>query len=473
MKKTIWNLVYIAGMLLICLIPFLFIGSAGMEKSAESSQITKMPVLKEKSTWNKNYLKEMGDWFEENFAFRQELISANARLLSDVFGVSATDKVITGTDGWLYYSSTLKDYKGQDVLSDRGAFNIARTVALMQKKATERGSKFVFTIPPNKNTLYDTNMPYYEKKTGNSSNLKKVTVQLKKQKVNYVDLYQLFKKQKEVLYLKRDSHWNHKGALIAYNALMDAADWPHNQYENVTPVVKKDYMGDLSRMVYPKLAEPEENQYYPKIFDYEYLGKSKDVEDSEIFTVGESGTGSLLMYRDSFGNTLLPLMAGEFGKAKFSKLTPYYLDDEMEECKPDVVVVEKVERHLETLGTKPPVMESPSVKVTGTIKKQETKTTFQSGKIDGDMYMAMGVIDSRYMKQDSLIYVKLTGKNHKSRTYEAFPVSIRTEKQSTDNGYQLYIKAGNIPEGSVKTEILVKNGKNVTLVKEQQSVWKK
>lgn len=473
MKKIKWKMIYIAGMLLICFAPLLFIKSAGMEKAAENDQVTKLPVIHEKGIWNQNYLKEMGEWFEKNFAFRQELISVNARLLSDVLGVSATEKVITGTDGWLYYSSTLEDYKGENVLSDRGAFNIARTIALIQKKVEKQGSKFVFVIPPNKNTLYNKNMPYYVKKAGETSNLKKVSEQLKKQKVNYADLYEMFKKEKETLYLKRDSHWNNKGAVLAYNAIMDAAKWPHNRYQGIKPIVKKDNMGDLSRMLYPKLAEPEENQYYPQIFSYDYIGSAKDVEDSEIITMGSCGTGSLLMYRDSFGNTLLPLMAGEFGTAKFSKLVPYYLDEEMEERKPDVVVVEKVERHIKSLGTQPPIMESSEEKVSDDVEKKNTKTTIRSGRIGNNMYMLMGELDQRYVNTNSLIYVKITDKNQKSKVYEAFPVTIETKKKSTDYGYQMYLKDESVPKGEIQTEIFVKNGHKIISVKEQQSVWKK
>lgn len=472
MKKNHWNLIYITVVLFLCLLPFLFIGVAGKEQSGESKRMMRMPKIYEKGTWKKDYFKNMGSWFEENFAFRQEMVSANARILSDIFGVSATEKVVTGTDGWLYYSSTLNDYKGEKVLSDRGIFNIARTVALMQKRVEQDGKHFVFTVPPNKNTLYDKNMPYYEKKTGISSNLKKLTKELKSQKVNYVDLYKLFHSQKEVLYLKRDSHWNNKGAVLAYNAIMDAAKWPHNRYKNVKVKVRKDNIGDLARMLYPKMVKPEKNQYYPQIFPYHYIGKGQDVEDSDISTISENGSGSLLMYRDSFGNTLLPFMAGEFSKAKFSKLVPYYLDQEIEECDPDVVVVEKVERHLNTMGMQPPMMESLKVKTGNHVIKKQSFTTFREGKI-GNMYMAMGQLDTRYTRKDTRIYLKITGKNKKSKTYEAFPVSMQNKKKSTDYGYQLYLNEESVPSGSVKTEILLKNGKQLLAVKTDQSVWKK
>lgn len=443
-----------------------------MEKSTENKKV-QLPKLQKNGRWNQSYLQDMGKWFEQNFAFRQELVSVNGRLLADVFHVSATKKITTGTDGWLYYSATLDDYKGENQLSDRGVFNIARTVALMQKKSEEKGCKFVFTVPPNKNTLYGQNMPYYEKKSGETTNLKRLGEALKAQKVHYVDLYQLFQQQKEVLYLKRDSHWNQKGAVLAYNAILDSVGWPHNQYKQVKPEVRKDNIGDLSKMLYPETATPEKNQYYPEIFSYDYLGKAKDVEDSEVSTIGYEGTGSLLMYRDSFGNTLLPLMAGEFGKSYFSKLVPYYLDEEIEKCKPDVVVVERVERHLNRLAVQPPVMEAPKAAIKGKIAEKNTDTTFQYAPMNETMYMAMGTIDRKYMNQDSLIYLKLTDEKGKSQTYEAFPITIDSKEKSTDYGYQIYLNDTSIPKGKITIEIFVKSGNFVTSVKTVKQDWRK
>lgn len=473
MEKKKWKFAYIVLFVFFCMVPFLFLGIAGMQESTENKSKKQFPHIYSEKKWNVDYLADMGEWFQENFAFRQEMVSANAKMLSDVFQVSATKKITVGSDGWLYYSATLDDYKGKSQLSDRGIFNLSRTVALMQRRAEENGAKFVFTVPPNKNTLYGEHMPYYEKKTGKTTNLERLSDALKKQKVHYVDLYQTFKDQKETLYLKRDSHWNQKGAVLAYHTILKSVKWPHNEYKNIVPEKRKDYIGDLAKMLYPKVAEPEVNQYYPEIFSYDYLGKSESVEDSEISTIGYSGTGSLLMYRDSFGNTLLPLMSGEFGKAYYSKLVPYYLDDELKKCKPDVVVVEKVERHLNSLAAQPPVMRAPEVKVKEKVQSQLTETTFQAAKMDNSLYMAMGTIDETYMKEDTLIFVKVTGSDKKSKIYEAFPVTIQSKKNSTDYGYLLYLDDASVPKGKVKTEVLVKNNDSVMRVKTDISKWRK
>ena len=58
-----------------------------------------------------------------------------------IFQVSTASGVIQGTDGWLYYKDSLDDYLGINQLSDRGLFNVAHTLSMMQKNFTARGKK--------------------------------------------------------------------------------------------------------------------------------------------------------------------------------------------------------------------------------------------------------------------------------------------------------------------------------------------
>ena len=98
-------------------------------------------------------------------------------------------------------------------------FNAVSNIKAMEKYVEGKGKKFVLTIAPNKNTLYPENMPNNYKKVSEKNNLSKLEKVLKKEKINYVDLKSVFKNEDEVLYLKRDSHWNNKGALLAYNSI--------------------------------------------------------------------------------------------------------------------------------------------------------------------------------------------------------------------------------------------------------------
>ena len=68
-----------------------------------------------------------------------------------------------------------------------------------------------------------------------------------------------------------------------------------------------------------------------------------------------------MMFRDSFGNTLLPYMANAFEEGFFSKNIPYNIASYMQDKEPDVVVVEKVQRNIKEFATDPAVFQGPEV----------------------------------------------------------------------------------------------------------------
>jgi hypothetical protein len=71
-------------------------------------------------------------------------------------------------------------------------------------------------------------MPYYyklrESEQNNRDGLKEL---LEEAGAEYCDLFELFENENEILYHKQDSHWNNKGALMVYNAVLSALEKDH------------------------------------------------------------------------------------------------------------------------------------------------------------------------------------------------------------------------------------------------------
>lgn len=331
--------------------------------TSENKKLAELPKLVTEDGFNLGYMSGLGDYFNDRFAFRNEMVSANAAISSAVLNTSTVDDVIKGENGWLYYSATLDDYRHDNSVSERMLYNMAHNVRLMQDYVESQGRTFVFTIAPNKNSLYGDNMPErYAVTVSELSDAERLVPYLEAEGVNYVDLFELFRQQDEILYYQRDSHWNNKGAVMVYNALLNYAGIEHNSYEDQEPEMVNDYYGDLGRMLYANIARPEQDYKYREVFPYATLNPEATVEDNIVETINPSATWRLLMYRDSFGNTLLPYMASEFSEGYFSKVVPYPVTSDMESTDADVVIAEKVERHLPTLAQVVPVMEAVVVK---------------------------------------------------------------------------------------------------------------
>ena len=72
----------------------------------------------------------------------------------------------------------------------------------MQAYCEARGARFVFTIAPNKNSLYPEHMPARYLQSDSLGNYELVAKYLQEYGVNYADLFTFLSEQDEVLYLQ-------------------------------------------------------------------------------------------------------------------------------------------------------------------------------------------------------------------------------------------------------------------------------
>ena len=355
MKKG--YIAYIALIIIALMVPFVGMSFWMTTETTENKEMSRWPQLIEDGNYNTDYLEEAGTYFEEHMAFRLQMLTANSAIWGKIFHTSTTDQVIVGEDDWLYYGGTANDYTGRDLLSDRELYNIVYNLSLVQEFMEKNGSQFLLAVVPNKNTLYGDHMPYYYQ-PGTDSNLDRLNKLLEQNNIHFIDLKEAFQNEEEVLYFKRDSHWNNKGAVLAYNEILDYLGKDHETYLNVPYEVRTDHVGDIDEILYPLAAEKEEDFYYEKDWEYQYVNDVTDNMEAWIETVNAQKEGSLLMYRDSFGESILPFLAEEYGNAYFSRLVPYNFGNIIQ-YHPDVVIIERVERNISALATEIPIMEAP------------------------------------------------------------------------------------------------------------------
>ena len=456
MKKG--KLIYCILFFAICLCPSLGMLVTKQETSSENRQLSEFPSPKtEEGKINVEWLSQAGDYFQEHFAFRNELVTGNALLHGRLLETSTADGVIQGKNGWLYYKDSLNDYLGQDLLSDRSLFNIAHMLSMTQQALEEKGVNFLFTIAPNKNSLYGDNMPYYDKlKVSDQTNRENLESWLTTEKVAYADLYQALMEEDEVLYHARDSHWNNKGAALAADVLMDALGKNHDSYEGESYTVRRDYTGDLDTMLYPLASTADDEIYYDKETTYATVEEIQSNFDPRITTVNPVKEGSLVMYRDSFGNALLPYMADAYANAYFSRGIPYQLMD-VETHSADTVIIERAERFLPEMSQFPPVLTAKEISLT-----EDQELQGSDGAVDvkikpqGMTAQLSGRIKEGLLDTDSRIYLKVNGS-----VYEAFPMDVKVEEDLDDNGFCLYLPSELVAADGNDVEILIEKDNKI------------
>ena len=115
MKKTFLS-IFIGAFLVICLIPLVCMLFAKSDEPVGNETRVSLPGWKtEDGRVNTEILGEFGNWFEHHFAFRPQLITADAKIQKTVFQVSNTPE---RTDGciiprpWTIISEEIRSLRG-------------------------------------------------------------------------------------------------------------------------------------------------------------------------------------------------------------------------------------------------------------------------------------------------------------------------------------------------------------------------
>ena len=335
--KKIWSYLYIFAALLLLLTPSLGLALFGASGEAANEHLSPPPSLRTREGGiNPRVLNESADYLADHFALRQELVTLWGAL-NATLGSSAQEQVILGREGWLYYAPTLPDYTGQ-ALSDGELEAIARRLAELQTEAESRGAVFLFTVAPNKNSLYPAHMPAAYPSRHGEGNLERLLPWLEAYGVRYVDLFAL-----NLPYYRTDSHWTAEGAARAADALL-AALGRESAYAAAPFTEGAPRRGDLYEMLYPAREGAEPEILYGGALRFTHLNDPKDGSAITIRTQGGE-SGRLYCWRDSFGIALYPYLADAFAEVVFSRSTDYVLP----EGSYDAVILEIAERNLPNL----------------------------------------------------------------------------------------------------------------------------
>ena len=188
-------------------------------------------------------------------------------------------------------------------------------------------------------------------------------------------------------------------------------------------------------MLMPAWRRPDTQAYFNTVRGFSYKGNFRSTDDPIIETQG-GGEGSLLLFRDSFGVALYPLMAGDFAEAYISRAVPYRLDL-LTAAPRDAVVIEIAERNLRNLLYEAPVIPAPKRNApegATEIRPADIKTEVVRGLTHitgstGDFY---GAVYLRIEASDGTFY------------FEACP---QLDADSSTWGFSAYI---GIPSDSIK-----------------------
>ena len=292
-----------------------------------------------------------GDWLSpdreervtEGMTFRSEMIRLHARLCR-LLGMSGSDQVALGRDGFYFMASTLPTSEGESAPSDDQIDAVARQLKRWQEDLQARGIAMIFLCAPNKATILPDKLPYYARAAEKESAVARLQKKLDRLQVAYVDAYGLLRQEGENLYHRTDTHWNDEGACRVYRALMEALPAvPWERYDTAEKnAVQR--VGDLTELICPSGGETEEVQERLIPRTYRTQGLMRTVMDMRIETACSRNDLQVVMLRDSFANALFPYLANNVGR--LTLIRSNQLDMESVPQGTQAVIIEIAERSL-------------------------------------------------------------------------------------------------------------------------------
>ena len=310
-------------------------------------------------------------WVNESFRPRTEMIRANNLARLALFDETPSKSVRKGQGRWLFYADEweMEDYENVMPISPEGLAALARNMEDRRAWLAARGIRFYVAIAPNKSDAYREFLPKSIRQLGPRSRLDQVAeVLAANPKLDFLDLREPLRRAKAEhrTYDYTDTHWNAYGAFAGYREIMArvARDFPA-----VRPLDYADYEvaaengpgGDLAGQLSLKADLPEERILMNPRFTPRARDAGRDYPDpvakaGRAMVVKETGDVSLpkaLVFRDSFCWQLIPFLAESFQSSVYV-WTFDFLPALVEKEKPDVVILQAVERYIMALTLEAP-----------------------------------------------------------------------------------------------------------------------
>jgi hypothetical protein len=336
-------------------------GVDGGDPEAENRELAAFPHWG--GTWAsaEAYPDAFTTWFEDHFAFRDKLVRwyGESRLFG--LGESPSSAVLKGTDQWLYYGDDggVTDYANATPLTpgELGAWREA--LARARDWLHHRRIAFVFTIAPDKHVIYPEHVPPTIRVVHTASRTDQVYAALAGTGVHAVDLRTALRdaKMRERLFYLTDTHWNDRGAFVAYQQIVDAVRaqvpatppaWTRADFDATEAWIPgKDLAGmiGLKRVLHEwDLRLVPRRQRRARVVDPPEAQPNAEV-GRLVTEIQDPSLPRAVIFRDSFGSRLAPFLSEHFSRAVYLWQNDFDANVVTEEH-PDVVIQEIVGRHL-------------------------------------------------------------------------------------------------------------------------------
>ena len=340
-----------------------WLGDGSGVSQTENRRLAQAPKLEARWESWASFPRRSEEYFDDHLGLRESMIRNFTRFNIALFGVSPSDKLILGREGWLFFgdANAVAHVRGVDPLGPGELARWRRTLEERRDWLAERGIAYLLILVPDKHEIYAEYLPPSLPPATETRPLDQLASYLAaRSDIEVLDLRVplIAEKAARRVYHRTDTHWNDAGAYAAYRATLGRLRKMLPQLENAPQltvrrgVEEQPGLGLASLVgledIYPEevlIAEPID----PKAeIAREYrTGYERRVSTLSPFAhgVADPKLPRAVMFRDSFANALVPYLSEHFRRILYvwnRDVDPRVVGVE----KPDVVIQQIVGRFL-------------------------------------------------------------------------------------------------------------------------------
>lgn len=195
------------------------------------------------------YPREMQRQINRQFPFRDALMELHARMKIQVFGVTSSDRVTLGKDGWLFYAGEriLENYRRLAPFSNEQLSRWRDLLVRRRDWLRAHGIPFLFFVAPDPQTIYPEYMPESLGRAPGPSRLDQLLAYLRAHSdLDVIDVRPVLLAAKQTIHVcyTTDSHWNQDAGFLVYQEI---ASWLRTRF----PTMRTFTIADFERMRIP------------------------------------------------------------------------------------------------------------------------------------------------------------------------------------------------------------------------------
>ena len=243
---------------LILLIPSILTGVSPDRNAAriELRKVQEFPAiptsLRELYLWPKAFDRYIFDHF-----FMRNLLIRKISTFLYTFDISISKEVLIGKEGWLFLSTNndvVGKHRGIHNLSPKQANKWVQVMASRARSLRQSGIECWFVIIPNKHSIYPHYLPDWCTRVAPSLTDTLVQRLGMQDDIHWIDLRPVMAEasKKFPVYVKYNTHWNDRGAYIAYTHIMQQLSGSLHIWhipEGGIRFPDKSLSGDLARLI--------------------------------------------------------------------------------------------------------------------------------------------------------------------------------------------------------------------------------